>query len=183
MNRSAVQHAPLLRGSPSRESEFKEQLQDGYLHAVCAAAGCGMSYTKLDEGVDWSLTHRSPQHSASTDGVARLEMQLKATTKPINDGFISASMSRARYDYYRVIDPSVHKIIVVMSVPSNPAHWIFARHKGLMLHRCAYWVNLAGMPEIATSAESITIKAPLENVFNDVSLCRIMERIGEGGKP
>ena len=183
MNSSALQFGTPLRGSPSRESQFKEQLQDGYLHAVCAAAGCGMSYTKLDEGVDWTLTHRSSLHTASTDGVARLEMQLKATSKPIRDGVISASMSKDRYDYYRTVDPSVHKVVVVMSVPTNQAHWIYARTKGLMLHRCAYWVNLAGAPPIANGAQSITVKAPLENVFNDISLCSMMERIGTGGKP
>lgn len=183
MNSSTLQYVPALRGSPSRQSEFKEQLQDGYLHAVCAAAGCGMGFTKIDEGVDWTLTHRSTLHTASSDGVARLEMQLKATTKPISNGFVSASMSRSRYDYYRVVDPSIHKVVVVMSVPANQAHWIYAREKGLMLHRCAYWVNLAGAPAITGTAKSITVKAPITNVFNDISLCSIMEEIGKGGKP
>lgn len=56
-----------------------ESLQISYVCAVAAAAGCGIRSIEIDEGVDIVLTHISANHTAISDRVARLEIQMKAT--------------------------------------------------------------------------------------------------------
>jgi hypothetical protein len=159
-----------------------EQLQVSYIRAIAASAGCIVASLEIDDGVDVFLNHRSDCHTQIADRVARLEVQLKATSKKFSDsGFISTTMTRNRWKHYRTKDPEVSKIIIIMAVPTRQEHWTYARHKSLSIHYCGYWVNIAGADD--TDAERPTVKASREDIFNDVALCDIMERIGQGGAP
>jgi len=159
-----------------------QSLQVSYLRAVAAAAGCSVSGFDIDEGDDGALTHRSQAHG-NPDKQAKLSIQLKSTSKLPAAGasVISAKMSGTRFNEYAIANPTFHKIVIVMGVPQDQAHWVFARAKGLSIHHAAYWVNLAGMPTVSTL--QTIVSAPLTQIFNDVALCDIMERIGQGGAP
>jgi hypothetical protein len=171
-----------LRGSPTRTSDFKEQVQDAYLTAVAASAGCIVLQPRVDAGIDFELTHHSESHHA-TDHVARLEVQNKARSASMSaDGFyVSATLSRARYDYFRTVDPGVDKIVMILDIPPEPDQWVELTGSGLLIRNGAYWVNIAGWPP--SSANEPTVKAPTSNRFDDIALCAIMERIGKGGHP
>ncbi len=39
------------------------------------------------------------------------------------------------------------------------------------------------MTEIRPGAQRPTVAAPLSQVFDDIALCKIMERVGKGQKP
>lgn len=173
----------LLRGSPERLENFKEQFQLGYLGAVVAAAGCVISgVPTIDEGIDVRITHMNGSHT-SEDKMAYLEIQLKATARSANfeNGFITATMSKKRYDYFRTPNPTMQRIAVIMSLPEPQCDWVSATHEFLTVRHCAYWVNLAGAE--ASDAENPTFRAPTENILDDVALCNIMSRIGQGGRP
>ena len=159
-----------------------EQLQEGYVRAVAAAAGCVVSKPEIDEGIDLVLTHKSQAHWL-TDKKARLEVQLKATSQQdaLANGSIRAEIDGHRFNELAVANPTVHKIVVVMLIPQLQEHWTYARAKGLTIHRCAYWVNLADLPPV--TAKTTTVAAPTSQVFDDVTLCGIMQRIGSGGQP
>ncbi|MCK5926962.1 MAG: DUF4365 domain-containing protein [Nocardioides sp.] len=175
---------PPLRGSPQRITNFMERLQAAYVRAVAASAGCNIvGEPEIDEGIDVMLSHNSVYHSAISDGTARLEIQLKATASPANicTNHIKASLSRERYDYFASANPSLHRIVIAMAMPKNQAHWTYSRPKGLSVHYQAYWVNLAGAPPATT--DSVSIKVPRTQPFDDIALCDMMERIGQGGKP
>jgi len=171
-----------LRGSPHRKTNFMEELQKGYTAAVAAAAGCVIWDPHIDDGLDIQLHHKSVQHLL-TDHIARLEVQLKATSQldAIGNGMIKVQMSGERYNELAIENPTIHKIVVIMKVPRLESHWVYARSKGLTIHHCAYWVNLAGKQLVDT--KETTVFASLDDVFDDVSLCRIMQRIGSGGAP
>ncbi|MEJ7634432.1 DUF4365 domain-containing protein [Aeromicrobium sp.] len=171
-----------LRGSPRRITDLKEAFQDGFVRAVVAASGCVIAgRPEIDEGVDLNLTHRAEVHQG--DGVARLEVQLKATSSPsrIGEEQVGAQIRRDRYDYFRVFDPTIAKIVVILALPSEMDGWVLSSHDELSLRHCAYWVNLAGSPD--TDSKTVTIHAPKTNIFDDHSLCAMMERIGQGGAP
>jgi hypothetical protein len=171
---------PPLRGSPSRKTNFMEALQESYLRAVMASAGCVFAgKPEIDEGVDILISHTSNAHLAG-DSQALLQVQLKATTS-IHADHISASLSKERYNQFASTNPAVHKIIVLMYVPALQQHWTYARTKGLTIHHCAYWVNIAGSSMATTKQKSVSAKRT--DVFNDVALCDIMERIGQGLAP
>jgi len=172
----------VLRGSPQRHTDFMEQLERSYVNAVAAAAGCVVSTPLIDEGVDLTLTHKSDKHLL-TDKTARLEVQLKATsaTTAIHHDSISTSIDGSRFNEFSVSNPTVHKIVVIMHIPKLNEYWVYSRPKGLTIHYCAYWVNLAGQP--TTSSKTTTVSAPLNQVFDDISLCQMMTLIGQGGAP
>ncbi|TQJ19727.1 DUF4365 domain-containing protein [Mumia xiangluensis] len=158
-----------------------ESFQEGYLRAVCASAGCVIARPEIDEGIDVSVTHRADSHLA-TDRVARLEIQLKATTaSDFGSDFVKVRLGQERYNYYAVSNPSVHKIVVGLAMPADQDQWIVSSHNALSVHYCAYWINLAGAGE--TDAEKKDVKISKAQIFDDVALCDIMERIGQGGAP
>jgi hypothetical protein len=159
-----------------------EQFQIGYIGAIAAAAGCNIVGTpSIDEGIDLVLSHRSDQHLRS--GAVYLEMQLKSTTQFAGQStaHVSSNMRADRYAEFTSDDPSMNRIVVVMSVPADPASWLQATHQHLSLKHCCYWVNLRGAP--ASTAARPTFNASKSNIFDDVALCGIMERIGQGGQP
>lgn len=173
----------VLRGSPQRGFNMMEQFQIGYISAIAAAAGCNIVGTPvIDEGIDFVLSHRSDQHQQT--GAVYLELQLKSTsqfagttTRPA----ISSNMRADRYKEFTSTNPSVNRIVVVMSLPSDQNLWLTASHQQLSLKHCCYWVNLRGAP--ASTAARPTVSAPTANIFDDVALCGIMQRIGQGGQP
>ncbi len=159
-----------------------EEFQKGYLAAIAAASGCVIAEFNFDDGIDAQLNHTSDAHTAITDRTARLEIQLKATYQaPPKSGGASIQMTQDRFDYYRIENPTLNKIVIVMHMPEDPSHWILASRKHLRIHHCSYWVNLAGRGP--STADRPTVTAPASNVFDDAALCAIMERIGTGGSP
>jgi Domain of unknown function (DUF4365) len=181
MSQAEVFEPTVLRGSPERLTDHMEQFQLGYLHAVVAAAGCVVvGKPAIDEGVDMEVSHRSAQHGR--EGVARLEIQLKATSQGKNtDGSISVTLAKDRYDYYRHPSPTMDKIVVVLAMPPEPDNWLSSTPEALLLRHCAYWVNLAGAESVDVAEP--TVRAPGLQVFDDLQLCQIMQRIGQGGAP
>lgn len=167
--------ARIVRGSPSRTYDLREQLQVAYTNAVAASAGCTVWTTSIDEGIDLELKYQRQSGAPAS----RLAVQLKTTDIAPHRGFISCKVRQERYEEYRVVDPAVPVIVVVMHVPKDQSHWVYVRDKGLTLHHCAYWVNLAGAP--ASESQNVTVNAPIDQPFDDLALCQIMGRIGEGG--
>lgn len=180
---SSTSAAPLVvRGSPQRKTNFMEEFQRAYLSAISAAAGCLIADFSFDDGIDAQLNHRSPVHTSLTDQTARLEIQLKATHQaPPKLGGASALMRNDRFDHFRTANPTMHKVVVVMHMPPDPADWVAANRKRLLLHHASYWVNLAGAAP--SNAANPTVNAPRSNLFDDAALCAIMQRIGQGGAP
>ncbi|PZF09194.1 DUF4365 domain-containing protein [Curtobacterium sp. MCPF17_011] len=157
-----------------------EALQGAYVRSVAAASGAGISVPEIDEGIDYVLTHRADSHLFDT---ARLEMQLKSTTREsnANSNTISVQLTKKRYDYLRTPDPTVPKILVMMTVPAKQADWIHADHDRLHVRHASFWLNLEGFP--ASTAKNPTVSVPIHQIFDDIALCAMMSRIGQGGKP
>jgi hypothetical protein len=156
-----------------------EQLQLGHVGAVAAAAGCVLWEASLDDGIDLMATHKSESHTFPGDKTARVEIQLKATAAFAGKTpkQVSVEMRRDRWDYFRTQD-TIKKIVVIMSLPESPEDWVLADHDSFEIFHCAYWVNLASLPD--STAKRPVVTAPTSQIFDDASLCGIMQRIGQG---
>ncbi|WP_194521935.1 DUF4365 domain-containing protein [Cellulosimicrobium sp. JZ28] len=170
----------VLRGSPERLTNHMEQLQNGYVQAIAAAAGCGLLTHSFDSGVDFTVTHRADTHHGH---VASLELQLKATSQfaGVNSEHVEVRLSRARYDYYRSTDVTIPRIVVAMSQPREQDDWVDVSHDALTVRHAAYWVSLRGAE--ARETEYVNVRVPRSQIFDDKSLCDMMCRIGQGGHP
>ncbi|MFF5108268.1 DUF4365 domain-containing protein [Streptosporangium sp. NPDC000509] len=157
-------------------------LQDSYLRAVAAAAGCTMAKPDPDDGIDWILTHSSNKHLA--DYQIDLKVQLKSTYQygpnPAN-GHVSVKLKNDRLTFMAARPVTVHRILVAMIIPREIATWVAATHDVFSLRHCAYWADLKGLRP--TGEEETSVSVPTANVFDDIALCAIMERIGAGGQP
>ncbi|MFI6466643.1 DUF4365 domain-containing protein [Streptomyces sp. NPDC050528] len=177
---AAMPDVPLRGDLPKKQR--MEMLQDGYLRAVAAAAGCTMAKPDPDDGIDWKLSHTSEFHTA--DCQIDLKIQLKSTwtsaPNPSN-GFVSVNLSNERLKLLARSPVTVHRILVAMIVPEDIANWVEASHEIFQLRHCAYWRSVTG---VESSGEKYTaVRVSTSQIFDDVSLCAIMERIGKGGAP
>lgn len=132
-----------IRGSHPRRSNWMERLQYSYVCAVAAAAGCNVSNFAVDEGVDLSLRHKSALHNFDDDEVG-VDLQLKSHTGLLTptSKTVKTVMSGRRFNEFAATDSQVPKVLVIMCIPIIQEHWVYARAKGLTVHRSAYWVSL-----------------------------------------
>jgi hypothetical protein len=175
----------VVRGSPTRATELMEAFQEAYVRSVAAAAGCVVyGRPEIDEGIDITFTHTSDIH-LKDDHKAYLEIQMKSSADgPVEQGsVVTATMRRSRYDLFRAVDVTVNKIVVILHMPADMKDWISLDDESLLLRHRAYWVSVRGSPPITDGVNSAPVKAPVTQPFDDIALCRIMERIGQGGVP
>lgn len=173
---------PVLRGSEKRITDLMEAFQESYVRGVAAASGCVIvGKPEIDEGIDLMLSHRHESHQK--DKFALLQIQMKASAEGLveNGKFVKTSLRNDRYELFSHDDPSIHRIVVILHIPENQADWLRVTKKALLLHHRAYWVSIQGQP--ASTADRVTVKAPATQVFDDLALCRIMAKIGQGGAP
>jgi hypothetical protein len=170
-----------LRGE-LRIKDRMEMLQDAYFRAVVAAAGCTMSKPDPDNGIDWQLTHESSRHVE--DPEVELKVQLKSTSTcgpdPQN-GFVSVVLDNDRFRMMARKPVTVNRVLVAMILPDNIDEWVTSGHQLFGIRHCCYWVNMAGMKP--TGEKSSTVRVPTSQIFDDLSLCDIIARVGAGGAP
>lgn len=169
-----------LRGTIN-STQQQEAFQRAYLQAIVSAAGCTVAHWDVDDGIDAMIKHRSAQHKGSRDHFLQIQLKATGTLSPGGpEGTVSAQFSEDRYELFAETDPTIHKIVVIMIQPKGVAEWLAASHDSLAIRHCSYWVNIAGT---TPSSSRPYVHAPRANVFDDLSLCDMMQRIGQGGAP
>nr|WP_319583466.1 DUF4365 domain-containing protein [uncultured Pseudodesulfovibrio sp.] len=154
------------------ETHQKEQFSLAYISAVAAKTGCNITRWAVDDdSVDCSLKYKMP-------GYPQVDMQVKCTQNltDSDDCFKFVLTSIKNYNDLRDDNLCVSKILVVVGVPDNLDDWLEQDQEGLLLRRCAYWVNLKGEPA-TTNKTAITIDIPKENMFSPDALMSIMTTI------
>jgi hypothetical protein len=71
---------------------------------------------------------------------------------------------------------AVPRVLVVLSLPSNPDEWLEHTGEGLITRRCAYWHNLAGAPE-TENQRSRTVRISRRNALSPASLTALMRKV------
>lgn len=180
---SAVQGGPLLRGMPTRITDLMEQFQTSIIRAIAATAGCNVSVPEIDNGIDMQLTH-----SLQDEEDATLNLQLKAVSNGWNTSHtaITAKMTRKRFERMSRPNPSLNSIVVIMDLPANQEDWLEINQSSSPFthaRHCCYWVNLAGAAAPSGTGDIVTVTAPVTNIFDDQSLCVMMDKIRAGGAP
>ena len=150
-----------------------EQLPLAYVRAVAVDAGYQVTRPEVDDdsvdGVLLSSLGRRP----------RIDFQAKATAQNIlrADG-LHFPLPVKNYNDLRA-DTRTPRILVVMVMPDREDEWLNQTESELCLHRCCYWVSLAGSP-VVPNTSSVMVRVPIGNLFNRAQLDDLMLKANEG---
>lgn len=155
-----------------------EQFSRAYVAAIAAQAGCNPSRPEVDnDSVDLELCMKDILDCKRTRG--RLEMQLKCTyAADRSEDSFPFSLSIKNYDDLRA-EVVIPRLLVVVCVPEDSEDWTQQTEEQLCLHHCAYWLSLAGMPELK-NAKSVTVHIPRKQIFSVEFLHEAMRHSANG---
>jgi len=170
-----------LRGQliETQKTNLMEKVQDAQFRACAAAAGCTLAKPEPDDGMDWVVFHRSSAHAPFPQ--VQIEVQLRSTSRvapPLGDEF---SFPVDTDTFSRLTEPSYYpRLLIICVLPVDIDEWIYADldHDIFQLRHLSYWKSLKG--EISIGRTQTTVHISTEKVFDDLSLCAIMKRVGAG---
>lgn len=173
----------LLRGSPTRASDHKEQYHQAWINAIAGVTGCIVWKADIvDEGIDAILEHRHSLHVNNGSKSVHVNVQLKATEKRPTKSQLTVYPTAQRFNEYIVPNPGIPIMVAALSLPKDPGDWVKMQAEGLLLNSRCYWVNLEGAPRsIKAPKAKVPVKVPTSQVLDDGELLRIMHRLGQGG--
>jgi hypothetical protein len=158
-----------------------EKLQDAYLGAIAAAAGCELSKPDPDPGLDWTIGHKSKKHTRVR--TAKIDVGLKSTyqTGPSDNGEFSFTLKNEHHA--TLSEPLLYypRLLVVMVLPKDVDAWVWSRTNWMIMRHSMYWVNLRGAQP--TGNEKTNVRVPYAQRFDAPELCRILQLVGSGGTP
>lgn len=171
---------------PLHEGTFtamQEQLQEGFVYAVAASAGCSVNVHRRDTfGVDVLIT----QHRDSDEFETHLFAQLKCTTTvragaDVGDFVFSFRHQRQVQNLQR--NPfGLPAILIVMVAHPEQANWTSGDHDSLTVRHSCYWKYVAGADPGETGSE-LSVRMHRAQLFDSAALLGIMDRIRQGGTP
>jgi hypothetical protein len=156
---------------PLTENDIKAELSYAYLHAIAARAGFGCEVAGRhsdNAGVDAYVRVKERLASDSRHTNFPFEVQLKATSQApaVEAGKYSYWIQDVgRYDELRERSGPMPKLLVVLFLPANAAHWLEHSEDGLVSRRCAYWVSLWDAPP-STNKTGQTVYLPKGNLLS-----------------
>lgn len=170
---------------PLTPADIESELSYAYLHAVAShkGIGCQVAHRSFDgNGIDAMVTSWGPFPPGAHLKEVDLKIQLKATTvvpDATDTHFSFFVRGKKQYDDLREPSIAVHRILVVLFLPTNHPEWLDISENELLLKRCAYWVSLRGARE-SDNETGQTIYIPKMQIFNPANLSGIFEKISTG---
>jgi hypothetical protein len=152
---------------PLPREHFLDELATAYVQVVAAAAGATIAVSRVDYGVDGTLSHvvragrtGSPGYRYIPEGFP-IDFQLKGTTvATIQMDLVRYDLNARNYDLI-VRRPAVATPLYLFLVCFGPEaeDWISVRDDELILSASAYWWKQSGSP--TRNASTVRIDIPL----------------------
>lgn len=166
---------------PVHITQRKEQISVAFINALAAAKGLKTyDYAIDDESVDIGLTAKGHVGDYRNP---RIEIQLKCTETPSfhSDG-LHFVLKRKNYEDLSATDLHVPKILVVLTVASNPEDWLHydIKSEAFLMYCKAYWLSLKGKEALPEEQQSKTVVIPTTQEFNLDSLLQVVSDSGTG---
>jgi Domain of unknown function (DUF4365) len=156
-------------------NQIESELSLAYLHAVAANEGFAVDVPHIDsDSVDAEICAKGKIDVTSTKHSPKIQVQLKATfNAEINEnGEIPFSLSIKNYNDLRV-DTVLPRLLIILVLPPEQINWLTHQHDKLILQKCAYYINLKGLPS-STNAGHQTVYVPVTNMLTSVALKDLM---------
>lgn len=158
------------------ENLVKEEFSLAYIFAVAAAESFTTNFRRVDnDSVDATVHCNGQLSEDSTLFSPEINLQLKASSNlKISNNNIHFPLPIKNYNDLRLRTANP-RLLVVLCLPSDRVDWLSHTPTELVLKRCAYFLNLRGMPEV-NNAASVTVQLPITNVFSPAVLRELMLR-------
>ena len=155
------------------DNDIKERLSIAFATAVAARAGCMLvEWPKDKQSLDVTLR----PISGSSEIV---DLQLKATSQDVvSEAGVGVELPIKNYNDLRSEDAAAPRYLVALVLPDDATLWLAQDAEQLLLKRCAYWLDLRGMPP-TINRKTISVTIPTSNIFDVQSLLGMFE-IAEG---
>lgn len=164
---------------PRTFTDCMEQLQEAYVTAVAATAGCSVEIVRRDmHGFDLIIL----RDSRSGGDEASLWVQLKSTTTVLGadqQWFSFKFRQRDSFDRLAKLRSAPKAILVVMITSPVQADWTWGDHDHLRVRHCSYWINLEGQ-SAAPGVQSPTVRLSTANIFDAPALSWMMDKLERG---
>lgn len=160
--------------------QTQSELSLAYLHAVAAKVGFAVNIPHPDmDSVDAEVSAAGKIDATSIQHSPRIEIQLKATINfTINsNNEIPFSLDLKNYNDLRV-NTMIPRLLVVFCMPRDNNEWLKHSEEELTLKKCAYYLNLKGMPE-SNNSGSQTVYVPIANVLSPETLHQLMIKVSK----
>lgn len=163
------------------ESKRKEEISRSYLNAICAAKGIAMEHQHHDEdGIDVILKKIIERK----DGLkynALISVQLKSSSLRYieHDRYYSYRLNVKNYNDLRM-QATIKSYLFLLVLPEIENDWVTHNIDQLIIKRCMYWLDLAGMPDTENSS-TVTVDISKANIVSPEMLNEILHAIAENG--
>jgi hypothetical protein len=164
----------------------KEALARAYVAAVAGRTGMTSSFRDFDYGIDVTLTEvaeRARRLGSGTRYVEsghKLDIQIKSTTlATVEDQAVVFDLEVDAYDDLRETKVGTPRILVLLVLPGSGAEQLKQTEQALCLRQCCYWLSLKGAKRVK-NVRTVRVRISRENIFSEVSLKKMMDRIKRG---
>jgi hypothetical protein len=157
-----------------------EQLQEGYVAAVAATAGCLLETVKRDVwGVDIQIVR--PMGSLIQEQMIFAQLKNTTTFKPDPSKANFSYQFRARQHLEHLTKPRSRPkaILLVMVTRPDQSLWTSGDHDTLTVAHCCYWANLEGQ-SIKEGVQKPSVQVPTGNQFTAEALLAMFDRLDKG---
>ena len=163
--------------SPNR---IKEEINLAYVLAIAAQNAFSTDFPRVDaDSVDATIQYNGLLKADSTLYSPEIKLQLKATSNAhIVDSNIHFPLPIKNYNDLRA-NSGTPRLLVILCLPELETDWLVHSSSQLILKKCAYYLNLKGMPQ-KTNSTTVTVHVPLSNVFSPDSLYELMIKASNG---
>jgi hypothetical protein len=181
--RNSNRKAAVRRVQPVEDRFFTtlmEQLQEGYVSSIAAAAGCTAEPIRRDiYGFDVRLIKPTPPGTEEVTLLAQLKNTTTVKPDP-NREFFSYQLKKREYlEDLAVVRSGPKAVLLVMVTSPVQNQWTDASHEYMTVRHCCYWSNLEGHP-VDNSVASPTVRVPIANIFDSQALSAMMDRLSRG---
>lgn len=155
----------------------KEELSRAWLCAVAGSCGYAIgSWSQDQDCIDATISAADPV-GAGVIADTKIDVQLKATSARIGDGWIDVQLSKDKLVKLtrRSMAP---KILVALALPDVDEVEV-VEHQHLLLRRCAYYLSTSAI-DAKAEGESKVVRVPFSQPFTPIALQAMMERVSKG---
>jgi len=164
------------------ENFIKEKISIAYVNAISTIKSFSMEIISADfDSVDVSIRGKRKLVEESIWESPIIDLQLKATSKPkIIKENIHFDLPVKNYNDL-IGNTATPRLLIVLVLPESKEEWVEHTLEYLMIKKCAYYLNLFGMPPTKNDAK-VTVHIPLKNIFSPETLYNLMVKVSIDNK-